>query len=200
MLIRAPIDGTILSIAQRGPGPIAQGTPILEVGDPRSLELVVGVLTRDAVRAIAHPVARIDGWGGAPFLARIVRVDPSAYTRLSALGVEEQRVDVVLDPGAEQPVPPGLSDGFRIEVTLTTFAAGETVTAPASALFREGDGWAAYVVEDGRARLRRVTLGERGDRQVEVRSGLRPGDHVVEHPHDRVRDGVAVRPLDEGER
>ena len=129
-------------------------------------------------------------------MAGLRRVEPAAYTKLSALGVEEQRVDVLLDWTPPESITYLLGDGYRVEVTFTSFAADDVVRAPTSAIFRRGDGWAAYTVVNERARLKTVTLGARGDRHVEVLSGLAPGDEVVAYPSEPVADGVSVERIE----
>lgn len=194
--VRSPTRGRVLAIARRGPEVVGAGAPLLEVGDLARMELVVGLLTRDAVVVAERGEATIGAWGGPPFRARVRRVEPSGYAKLSALGVDEQRVDVVLDPVEPSALPASLGDGFRIEVSLTTFSTPDALCVPAGAVFRHGDGWASFLVEDGRARLRPVTVGERSERDVEVLGGLGAEDRVVLHPGDRVKDGVRVREVE----
>jgi HlyD family secretion protein len=189
----APISGLVLGVLERGPSIVASGTPLVALGDPSELEVVVGLLTRDAVRVASHREATVDADGRSQTPARLRRVEPNGYTRMSALGVEEQRVDVVLDWTPPSALSGLLGDGFRVDVTLTLHANQDALRAPASAVFRRGEGWVAYAVRDGRARLREVVLGARNDRHVEVLGGLEPGDEVVLHPSDRVVDGVRLQ-------
>lgn len=196
VFIRAPIGGTILSVFERGPCVVFAGTPLVEVGEPSELELVASVLTTDALQVANYPAVRVDVRGYPSSMAGLRRVEPAAYTKLSALGVEEQRVDVLLDWTPPESVTHLLGDGYRVEVTFTSFAADDVVSAPTSAIFRRGDGWAAYAVEDERARLKTVTLGARGDRHVEVLSGLAPGDEVVAYPSEQIADGVSVERIE----
>lgn len=189
--VRAPVGGAVLRVLRESAGPVAAGTPLLEIGDPARLELVLDLPTADAVRVRTGHRARVAGWGGGAPLAAVVRqVEPSAYTKVSPLGVEEQRVDVLLDP-----LGPGweaLGDGFSADVQVVVEELPEAVRVPASALFRSGDGWALYALENGRARLQAVEVAARGDGAAAIRRGVRPGDRVLLHPGDDVRDGVRV--------
>ena len=156
------------------------------------IEVVADLLSRDAVRV--EPGARmlVDDWGGPEALeARVRRVEPSGFTKISALGVEEQRVNVVADLLAPEP---RLGDGYRVEVRFGVWEGADVVQVPASALFRAGAEWAVFVVEGGRARRRIVQVGEQGSFEAEVREGLAEGELVVLHPSDRLRDGARVTP------
>lgn len=190
--VRSPAGGTILRVLRESAGPVAAGTPLLELGDPSRLEVVLDLPTADAVQVRAGLRAVVAGWGGgAPLQAVVRRVEPSAYTKISPLGVEEQRVDVLLDPvggGWE-----ALGDGFSVDVRVVVRDVEGAVRVPASALFREEDGWALYAVEEGRARRRGVEVVARGEGGAAIRLGIRPGDRVLVHPGDDVRDGVRVR-------
>ena len=191
--VSAPIAGVVLRVLQESEAPVAPGAPLVELGDLSQLEAVVELLTQDAVRVAPGAGVLIERWGGAqPLAARVRRVEPSAVTKISALGVEEQRVGVVVD--LDDP-PPELGDGFRVEARITLYSAADRLQVPAGALFRSEGGWAVFAAEGGLLRLRKVELGERSDTAAEVRSGLQPGDRVVLHPGDRVRDGVRWRPL-----
>jgi HlyD family secretion protein len=182
----------VLRIHRESAGPIAAGTPIVEVGDPRSVEAVIDVLSSEAVKvAVGAPVS-IEEWGGAhPLAGRVRAVEPSAFTRISALGIEEQRVNVVV---ALEGTPTELGDGFRVEARILLWRGMSVLSVPASALFRSGGSWAVYAVEDGRARLRQIAIGMRGRLEVEVTAGLDAGSHVVLYPGDRVADGTRVDP------
>lgn len=195
--IRSPVSGQVLRVPQESGGVLPPGTPLIEVGDPDALEIVVDVLTPDAVGVVPGAPVRIDGWGGGrPLGGRVRRVEPSAFTKVSALGVEEQRVNVIVDIDQPPRLRENLGDGFRVDVHITTWRGEGLVVAPASALFRRGERWACFVVEDGRARLRLVRAGHRSSFDVEIVEGLRPGEVVVVHPGDRVDDGVRVKPLE----
>lgn len=189
--VPAPVDGRVLEVMRESEGAVTMGSPLLELGDPSDMEVVVDVLTRDAVEIQPGAHARLDRWGGAPVEARVRQVEPSAFTKLSALGVEEQRVNVVLD--LDDP-PSGLGDGFRVEARITVWSSDDALHVPASAVFRRDDGWAVYSVREGQARLTAVEVGRRTGRRVQIVEGLQEGDEVVVHPSDAVEDGRAVAP------
>lgn len=189
--LHSPVSGRVLRVPERSERVVAAGTPLLEIGDPAALEIVVDVLSPDAVRI--RPGARmlLERWGGgSPLTARVRRVEPSGFRKVSTLGVEEQRVNVIGDLEA---APEGLGDGFRVEARIVVFESPDVVRVPASALFRRGEGFAVFVVESGRARRRSVDVGERGSGLAEIRTGLESGERVIVHPSDRIEDGVRVR-------
>jgi HlyD family secretion protein len=191
--ITSPVHGQVLHVLRKSEGVVNAGTPLLEVGDPEALELVADVLSQDAVQIQSGMVARILHWGGpVPLAAKVRRVEPSAFTKTSALGVEEQRVNVVLDLDAPKEAWRALGDGFAVEVEITTWSEADVTQLPTSALFREGEGWAIFVVKDGRAALRRVRPGHRGPLRTEVASGVDRGETVILHPGTGVHDGVRV--------
>jgi HlyD family secretion protein len=193
--LTAPADGVVLRVLEDSAGFVAAGTPLVEIGDPTALEVAVDVLTSDAVRIPVGAHVEIDRWGGDGVLAgRVRRVEPSAVTRTSALGIEEQRVDVVIDLVDPRERWSALGDGFRVEVRILVHEARGVLVVPATALFRRGEGWAAFVVRDGRAELAPVEVGARNGVEAEVRSGLTEGDEVIVHPSDRVVEGAAVEP------
>jgi HlyD family secretion protein len=188
--VTAPVAGRVLRIVRDSAGPVQPGTPLVELGDLRALEVVVDVLSSDAARIAPGMPASIEAWGGDhPLAGAVKRVEPSAFTKISALGVEEQRVNVIL--GITDP-PPTLGDGFRVEVRIFTWRGTGVLSVPASALFRDHGRWAVYAVEEGRARLRDVEIGHRGRLDVEIVSGLPEGQPIVVHPSDRIRDGVRL--------
>jgi HlyD family secretion protein len=191
--VLAPASGRVLRVQQKSAGVVQAGTPLLEVGDPEALEVVVDLLTTDAVHVLPGTPVVIQGWGGDRRLAgRVRRVEPSAFTKLSALGVEEQRVNVMVafvDPSEARA---GLGDGYRIEARLVLWTGNDLVKIPQGAAFRQGDGWAVFRVEDGRARLTPIQVGHRGETEIEVTSGLAPATVVAVHPGDRVKDGARV--------
>jgi HlyD family secretion protein len=189
--VRSPVEGAVLRALRESAGPVAGGTPLLELGDPADLEVVLDLPTADAVRVHPGDQAVASAWaGGAPLAAVVRRVEPSAYTKVSPLGVEEQRVDVVLDPSG--PGWSALGDGFSVDVQVVVQELPEAVRVPTSALFRHGNGWALYAVVDGRARRRSVEVAARGDGAAAIREGVRPGDVVLVHPSDELADGVRV--------
>jgi HlyD family secretion protein len=169
------------------------GEPLLEIGDPGHLEVVSDLLSTDAVQVSPGDTVLMEQWGGGrPLAGRVRRVEPSGFMKVSALGVEEQRVNVIIDfadPAAARP----LGDGYRVEVRVVIWQADSTLKAPTGSLFRRGDEWAAFVVEAGRAHVTAVRLGQRNDREAQVLEGLSEGDTVVMHPPDTLADGVRVR-------
>jgi HlyD family secretion protein len=191
LAVRAPVAASVLRVLQESERIVEAGTPLLELGDPRDIELVVDVLSADAVRIPKDAEILVDDWGGdTPLRARVRRIEPSGFTKISALGVEEQRVNVIgdfVDP------PATLGDGYRIEARIVVWDAPDVLKVPGSALFRRADTWNAFVIDRGKARLRPVTIGHRSSFEVEVRSGLEPGERVVLHPSDRIEDGVRVK-------
>jgi HlyD family secretion protein len=190
--VTAPIDGRVLRVVRDSAGPIAAGAPLVELGDPHALEVVVDVLSIDAARIAAGAPVTIEQWGGdRPLRGRVRLIEPSAFTKISALGIEEQRVNVVVVLDA---APPELGDGFRVEAHILIWRGEGVLVVPASAVFRDRGAWAVYAIAEGRARLRPIELGHRGRLDVEISRGLAPGDQVVLHPSDRIHDGARVEP------
>jgi len=191
--LRAPVDGVLLRVLRESAGPVAAGTPIAEVGDPAALEVELDLLTTQAVRVRPGAAVEIVRWGGPSALpGRVRRIDPSAFTKVSALGVEEQRIHVVVDPAGEPRAWSRLGDGYAVEGRVVVADRADALKAPAMALFRSGERWAAFAVEGGRARLRLVDVAESGDGEVAITSGLSPGARVVLHPSDKLAEGVRV--------
>jgi HlyD family secretion protein len=194
--VRSPVDGAVLRLLQESAAVVPAGHPLLEVGDPSRLEVEVEVLSRDAVRIEPGSRVLFERWGGADVLEGIVRtVEPTGFTKISALGVEEQRVLVIADIRSPPDAWQRLGDGYRVEARFIVWERTDALTVPASALFRRQDGWAVFVVEDGRARLRPVRLGPGSGLLTEVVDGLSAGDVVIVHPDDAVDDGVRVEPF-----
>jgi HlyD family secretion protein len=192
--VPAPVTGRVLKVMQESEGVVQAGSPLLEIADPSALEVAVDVLTRDAVRIAPGNRVALDRWGGPTLDGRVRLVEPSAFSRTSALGVEEQRVNVVIDLIDPRERWAALGDGYRIEAHIVVWENEDVLQVPPSSLFRQDGGWAVYRVRDGRAELVPVTLGERTSRAVEVTSGLDAGDEVVAHPSDRVQGGVTIAP------
>jgi len=191
--ILAPQDGTVLEVAEPSARPVVPGTPLLVIGDLADLEVEVELLSSDAVRLAPGARAEISRWGGEGVLAAEVRrVDPAAFTRVSALGIEEQRVRVrlaLLDPPEARP---GLGDRYRVFARLILWEAEEVVQLPQSALFRSSGDWAVFVEAEGRAVLRGLRIGRQADGRAEVLGGLDPGDRVVLFPPSTLADGMAI--------
>ncbi len=191
----APVSGKVLRVLSEDEQVVAPGTPILEIGNPGNLEVSVDLLSRDAVRVTVGAAAQITGWGGPPIPARVERIEPSATTQVSALGIDEQRVGVILTLEGDPQDWQLLGHGFRVVARITLWRGEDVLSIPVGALFRDGSDWAAYVVRDGRARLQTITLGERNEDMAQVLTGLAAGDAVILHPSDTIADGVAVTPL-----
>ncbi len=189
-LVRSPVAGRVFRIITRSEQVVAAGTPLVEIGDTSALEVVVDVLSQDAVRVKPGAMMLIEDWGGeSTLVARVRMVEPSAFTKVSALGVEEQRVNVigdVLNP------PERLGDRYRVEARIVVWEGEDVVKVPTSALFRVGDGWAVFVVDNERARLRPVEVGHRNVRESEVLAGVSEGEETVLYPSDQLQDGVAL--------
>jgi HlyD family secretion protein len=193
VLVTAPVAGKVLRVIQENAGPVQTGAPLVELGNPSALEIVVDVLTSDALNVQQGAKVIIERWGREQTLAGRVRtVEPSAFTRVSALGVEEQRVNVVIDIDEPYERWKLLGDGYRVEARIVVWRSDDTLRVPASAVFRRGDGWAVYTFVDQKARFTPIKTGHRNGLEVEVIGGLSPGSRVIQHPSDQVADGVAV--------
>lgn len=189
VVVRSPVRGRVLQVLQESEKVVAAGTPLILVGDPVSLEVVADFLSTDAVRIPPGADARIERWGGPrPLAARVRLVEPAAFMKISALGVEEQRVNVVCD--LVDP-PATLGDQYRVDVRVVLWR-GTAMKVPATALFTTAGKWNAFVVRDKRAELQTVTTGQMSDTEVEIVSGLRLGDAVVVHPSDQIHPGARV--------
>lgn len=194
--VRSPVAGRVLKVAQASEGPVALGTPLVELGDTARLEVVAELLTADALRAAPGSAVRIERWGGDGTLEGRVRlVEPAAFTKVSALGVEEQRVRVLIELVSPPAQWRALGDGYRVGVRIVTRALPRVVKAPVSAVFpRPEGGHAVFVVEGGRAREVAVQLGARNGQEAWIESGLAPGAQVIVYPPPATRDGLRVAP------
>lgn len=191
--LMAPVSGWVLRVLSESETTLQAGTPVLEIGDRGKLEVVAVLISEDAVKVRAGDAATITDWGGpVPLEARVRLVEPSGFTKISALGVEEQRVNVVLDPTRPSPQWSSLADGFRVIVHITVWSHPDVVRVPVGAMFRQGNGWAVFAVRNDRAVRTAIAVGHANAQFAEVLAGLRPGDRVVVHPSDRVRDGARV--------
>lgn len=191
--ITAPIDGVVLSIANVSERPVTAGAPLLSIGHPENLEIVADILSSDAVRIHKGDRALVERWGGDETLEATVReIDPSAHTKVSALGIEEQRVDVTLEFADGEAADKGLGDGYSVFVKVIVWEGKDVLQVPLSALFRDDGGWALFTVADGVARLAPVEVGRRSGLMAEVLSGIDAGTKVITHPSDQVADGVEV--------
>ena len=194
--VRAPIAGRVLKVAQASEGPVALGAPLVELGDTARLEVVAELLTADALRAAPGSAVRIERWGGDGVLEGRVRlVEPAAFTKVSALGVEEQRMRVLIDLVSPAQRWASLGDGFRVGVRIVTRSLPKVLKVPVSAVFpRPEGGDAVFVVEGGRARLVPVQLGARNGQEAWIESGLAAGVQVIVYPPPATRDGLRVAP------
>lgn len=193
--VRSPAAGRVFRIPERSERVVAAGEPILEIGDARTLELVIDVLSEDAVRIRPGNRVIIDQWGGDRPLEGTVRlVEPSAFTKISALGIEEQRVNVIAEL---QEAPPELGDAYRIEAKIVVWESPEVLKVPISALARAEEGWSVFVEDDGRAIRRPIEIGQRNPLEAEVLEGVEEGTPVIVHPSLEVENGVRVRVLSE---
>jgi HlyD family secretion protein len=189
----APVSGRVLRVLQKSATVVQAGAVLLEVGDPAALEIVVDLLTTDAVRITPGTPATIEGFGGEePLAGRVRRLEPSAFTRPSALGVDEQRVNVLIALTDPRDRWAALADGYRVEARLVLWRGADVLKVPHGAVFRHGSGWAAFRIDGGVARLTPVVVGHRGETEVEVVSGLSAGVEIAVHPGDRVKEGVRV--------
>ncbi len=191
--VRAPADGVVLNVLTESEQVLSAGTPLVEIGDPKDMEVVVHLLSSDAVGIKPGAAATITDWGNQNALHATVRqIDPAAYTKVSALGIEEQRVDATLDLIDPYEEWQGLGHEFHVMVHIMTWQNLDALKVPIAALFRQGSDWHVFRVVDGRATLTRIEIDHRNDIVAEVVDGLSPGDVVVLHPSDKVSDGAAV--------
>lgn len=191
--LKSPVSGRVLNVMQESETIVSPGTRILEVGDPGDIEIEAEILSRDAVSIQTGDSVEIEQWGGdTPLKGRVRRIEPAAFTKISALGVEEQRVYVLSDLIDPPPAAKALGDRFRVEVRVAVWHADDVLTVPAGSLFREGNAWKTFVYQNGSARLTTIEAGHTDGRRTEVLSGLRAGDKVLLHPPDTVKDGTAV--------
>jgi HlyD family secretion protein len=188
--LRSPVRGRVLRVIEKSERVVTSGTPLISVGDPRKLEVVVDLLSTDAVKVRPGAAMLLENWGGeASIRARVRTVEPSAFTKVSALGIEEQRTNIV----ADFVDPPGpLGDGYRVEARIIIWEAEGVLKIASSALFRHGDGWSVFVVENGKALRREVEIGHRSEFEAEVRSGIQEGAAVIVHPTNQISDGIRV--------
>jgi len=192
--LRSPADGVVLKRVRESEAVVQPGEPLVDIGNPARIEIVSDLLSTDAVRVKPGHEVKVEQWGGSQTLAgRVRRVEPSGFMKVSALGVEEQRVNVIID-FVDPAEGRALGDGYRVEVRIVIWGADEVTTVPVGSLFRQGDAWAAFVINNNRAELRTIELGHRNNEVAEILKGLQPGDVVVLHPPDTLTSGARVRP------
>ena len=192
--VRSPLGGRVLRLFEEHERVVVAGAPLMEVGAPGVIEIVVDVLSGDATRIPpgSRMIVRVPQ--GPALDARVSRIDPAAFTKVSPLGVEEQRVNLV---AALADAPAGLGDRFRVATSIVLWSAESVLTVPSTSLTPTDEGWGVYVMEEGRARLRNVTVGQHGAQSVEVTRGLTRGERVIRHPDERISEGVRVAPRKE---
>jgi HlyD family secretion protein len=194
--IKAPVNGRVLRVLEENSRVVAAGTPLLEIGDPTDLEVVVEVLSRDGAIIALGAKVEFDQWGrGEPLVGRVRLVEPAAFTKISALGVEEQRVNVIADLTTPPEQRTGVGDGFRVEARIVVWEASDTLKVPAGALFRRGEQWSAFVIENGRAQLRSVKVGQSSGNETQILDGLRGGEEVILYPGSRVQENQRVKEI-----
>ncbi len=188
--VTSPVAGRVLRLFEESERVVAAGTPLLEVGDPGDMEVTIDVLSTDAVRVEGGQSVWIEEWGGTePLKGKVRRMEPAAFTRVSALGVDEQRVNVIVDLDE---TPPELGDGYRVTGRIVVWEDQAVLRVPSSALFRLDELWAVFVVEDGVARSREVSIGQSNGIDAEIREGISEGEQVILHPNIRITDGIGV--------
>lgn len=189
--LQSPVAGRVLRIVEKSERVVPAGAPVLILGDPSRIEIVTDVLTTDAVNVKPGAPVYLEGWGGDhPILAKIRLIEPAGFTKISALGVEEKRVNVIADFVDS---PDGLADGYRVEARIVTWEGQNVLRIPGSAAFREGDAWRVFVIEQDRAHRKTVEIGHRNQTEVEVLEGLKEGEVVILHPSNQLKDGVRVQ-------
>jgi len=191
--VKSPVSGRVLKVMQESEMVVSPGTPLLEIGDPTDLEIEAEILSRDAVGIHPGDAVKVEQWGGEnPLMGRVRRVEPAAFTKISALGVEEQRVIVLSDLVDVPEAAKALGDRYRVEVHVAVWHADDVLAVPAGALFREGNAWKTYVFKDDAATLTPIEAGHSDGRFTEILSGVKAGDEVLLHPPDTVKDGTPV--------
>lgn len=194
LAVRTPVDAAVLKVLHESEGTVQAGSPLLEVGDPASLEVEVEVLSSQAVKIKPGAKVLFDRWGGDQALEGVVRViEPTGFTKVSALGVEEQRVRVIADLTSPREEWQRVGDGYRVEARFVVWEGVDVLQVPSNALFRHDHGWAVFVTDGGRAALRPIEIGQRNGLQVQVLSGLAAGESVIAHPDDKIADGTRVK-------
>lgn len=192
--VRSPITGRLLRLIEESEAVLPAGAPLVEVGNPRELEIVVDLLSSDAVRVEPNAPVRIMDWGGNyELMGRVRRIEPFGFTKISALGVEEQRVNVIIDFADPEAIPAALGHGFRVEVKIEEWRTEDTIRIPEAALFRQGNIWSAFLVKDGRVEQRLLEIGRSNGQSAEVLGGVEAGEQVILYPSEKVEEGIRVK-------
>lgn len=191
--MHAPISGCVFRVFEENATPVSTGDRLIELGDPHDLEVEIDVLSTDAVRIKPGAKVWLNHWGGdVPLEARVRLIEPSAFTKISALGIEEQRVWIIADILTSHDKRPTLGDGFRVEASIVTWETADTLKIPAGALFRRSNAWTVFAVVNSRAVLREVQVGKTNGIETEILDGLNAGELIILHPSDRVQAGVRI--------
>ncbi len=191
--VRAPVHGRILRILHKSAGIVSAGDPLIEIGDPEDIEVIVDLLSSDAVRVVPGAAVLIEAWGGGQTLhGTVQRIEPTGFTKVSALGIEEQRVNTVIEFVGKSAQWRKLGHGFRVQLRIVVWQKDDAVRVPVGSLFRNGGDWAVFTVEDGIASQRNIRIGQRNAEYAEILEGISNGDAVIRHPSDRIADGVTV--------
>ncbi len=194
--VTSPTSGRVLHVFEENTRVVPAGTPLVTIGDPADLEAIIEVLSRDGATIAPGAKVELEQWGGGEALAARVRfVEPAAFLKVSALGVEEQRVNVVVDLVTPYEQRRNLGDNFRVEARIVIWEADQTLKVPAGALFRWGENWAAFVLAGGRAEFRSVTVGRSSGSEMQILDGLKNGEEVILYPGDRIKAGQRVKPI-----
>jgi HlyD family secretion protein len=189
--LRSPVAGHVLRVVEKSERVVTAGAPVVIIGDPNRIEVVTDVLTMDAVNVKPGAAVYLEGWGGDhPIRARVRLIEPAGFTKISALGVEEKRVNIISDFVDS---PDGLSDGYRVDARIVTWQGQNVLKIPGSAAFRDGETWSVFVIEGGRARRKMVRIRHRNQTEVEILQGLTVGQEVILHPSNELKDGIRVR-------
>ncbi|MEW8402695.1 MAG: HlyD family efflux transporter periplasmic adaptor subunit [Candidatus Thiodiazotropha sp.] len=191
--IRSPVDGRILKILHKSEGVVAAGEPLVEIGDPTDLEIVADLLSSDAVKVEQGQRVIIENWGGdKPLEGAVRRVEPFGFTKISALGIEEQRVNVIIDFTSPKEAWSRIAHGYQVDVRIVLWQGSGVLKLPLTALFRDSDEWAVFLEVEGKASKRLVTLGRRTGLEAEILSGISAGERVVVHPGDKIAEGIDI--------
>lgn len=194
LAVRSPASGTVMRVTRESEAPVAAGTSLVELGNPRDLEIVTDLLSADAVRLPAGARVLIDNWGGTqPLNGRVRRIEPFGFTKISALGVEEQRVNVIIDITDPPEAWARLGHGYRVIIRAVEWESANALQLPVSALFRDKGKWAVFAVENGRAKLMPIAIGRINDERAELLRGLRKGATVILHPSEKITDDARVQ-------